>query len=86
MVHQVCYQCGYGDWFILCLLGKNMDPVFYSDIISELAFCFGSRFRMYGQRRSRSSYETTAIQKANNNSGETSRLEPVYDSVEGANP
>lgn len=57
-----------------------MDPVFYADIIAELAFCFGNR--LYGGRRSRSGYESTAIQKANNNSGETSRLEPVYDSVD----
>ncbi|CAL8126486.1 unnamed protein product [Orchesella dallaii] len=83
MVQRVSQQCGYGDWFLLCLLGKNMDPVFYADIISELAFCFGSGYRLYGRRTRNGGCESTTVQKTYDR---TSIIDPVYDTVEAPNP
>ncbi|CAG2160326.1 unnamed protein product [Oppiella nova] len=30
-------RCGYGDWFVLYLLGKNLDTMHYRDVIIELS-------------------------------------------------
>jgi hypothetical protein len=34
---QLSIHCNYGDWFVLHLLSKNLDPCHYKDIITCLA-------------------------------------------------
>lgn len=36
-VSRIVKRFGYGDWFILYLLGKNMNPIIYKDLIVELS-------------------------------------------------
>jgi len=33
----ILYRCGYGDWFVLHLLGKNLDTMHYRDVIIQLS-------------------------------------------------
>ena len=36
-VELVARKCQIGDWFVLLLLGKNIDPLVYKELISDLA-------------------------------------------------
>ena len=36
-VEQIADKCQIGDWFILYQLGKNIDPLIYKEVISDLA-------------------------------------------------
>lgn len=36
-VNRIVRRFGFGDWFILYLLGKNMNPQIYKELIIELA-------------------------------------------------
>lgn len=36
-ISRIVKRFGYGDWFILYLLGKNMNPIIYKDLIVELS-------------------------------------------------
>ena len=35
-VESICRESGYGDWFILYQLGKNMDPIIFKDFVNGL--------------------------------------------------
>lgn len=37
IVQRIVKRFGYGDWFVLYLLGKNMNPLIYKDLIIELS-------------------------------------------------
>jgi len=37
MIQDLSSKTGLGDWFLLCQLGKNIDPVIYREFIFELA-------------------------------------------------
>lgn len=37
VVSRITKHFGFGDWFILYLLGKNMNPIIYKDLIIELS-------------------------------------------------
>lgn len=37
LVSKIVKHFGFGDWFVLYLLGKNMNPLIYKDLIVELA-------------------------------------------------
>lgn len=37
LVSRIVKQFGFGDWFILYLLGKNMNPLIYKELILELS-------------------------------------------------
>ncbi|KAG6448968.1 hypothetical protein O3G_MSEX005805 [Manduca sexta] len=37
LVSRIVRKFGFGDWFILYLLGKNMNPIIYRDLIIELS-------------------------------------------------
>ncbi|XP_059051581.1 innexin inx2-like [Achroia grisella] len=37
IVSKLIKRFGYGDWFILYLLGKNMNPIMYKDLIIEIS-------------------------------------------------
>jgi len=39
-VETVAQKCQIGDWFVLLLLGKNIDPLVYKELISDLASRF----------------------------------------------
>lgn len=36
-VEQIADKCQIGDWFILYQLGKNIDPLIYKEVITDLA-------------------------------------------------
>jgi len=36
-VDTLCRQVDFGDWYFLYLLGKNMNPVYYAELIQALA-------------------------------------------------
>jgi len=36
-VDRLCRKIDFGDWFFLYLLGKNMNPIYYAEIITTLA-------------------------------------------------
>jgi len=36
-VDSIAQKCQIGDWFVLYQLGKNMDPLIYRELISDLA-------------------------------------------------
>jgi len=36
-VDNIAQKCQIGDWFVLYQLGKNIDPLIYREIISDLA-------------------------------------------------
>lgn len=36
-VEHIAEKCQIGDWFILYQLGKNIDPLIYKEVITELA-------------------------------------------------
>lgn len=36
-VTKIVNKFGFGDWFVLYLLGKNMNPIIYKELILELA-------------------------------------------------
>lgn len=42
-VSKIVKNIGFGDWFIVYLLGKNMNPIIYKDLILELSKELGSR-------------------------------------------
>jgi len=35
-VQGICRKCKLGDWFILYQLGKNIDPMIFREVMSEL--------------------------------------------------
>lgn len=37
IVSRIVKQFRFGDWFILYLLGKNMNPLIYKELIIELS-------------------------------------------------
>lgn len=37
LVSRIVKQFGFGDWFILYLLGKNMNPLIYKELVLELS-------------------------------------------------
>lgn len=37
VISRIVKRFGFGDWFILYLLGKNMNPIIYKDLIVELS-------------------------------------------------
>jgi innexin len=39
-VECVAQKCQIGDWFVLLMLGKNIDPLVYKELISDLASRF----------------------------------------------
>ena len=39
-VETVAQKCQIGDWFVLLLLGKNIDPLVYKELICDLASRF----------------------------------------------
>ena len=41
-VQAVCRQLQIGDWFVLYLLSKNIDPVVFKELVSELTHHFES--------------------------------------------
>jgi hypothetical protein len=36
-VEHIADKCQIGDWFILYQLGKNIDPLIYKEVITDLA-------------------------------------------------
>jgi len=42
-VDAVSNKCQIGDWFVLLLLGKNIDPLIYKELICDLASKFQGR-------------------------------------------
>jgi len=36
-VELVANKCNIGDWFLLYQLGKNIDPLIYKEVISDLS-------------------------------------------------
>lgn len=36
-IENIANKCQIGDWFILYQLGKNIDPLIYKEVISDLA-------------------------------------------------
>ncbi|XP_026499008.1 innexin inx2-like [Vanessa tameamea] len=43
VVAKIVKNFGFGDWFILYLLGKNMNPIIYKDLILELSKEVGNK-------------------------------------------
>lgn len=37
IVSRITKHFGFGDWFILYLLGKNINPIIYKDLITEIS-------------------------------------------------
>ena len=42
-VELVARKCQIGDWFVLCLLSKNIDPLAYKELICDLACLFDDK-------------------------------------------
>lgn len=42
-VSKIVKNIGFGDWFIVYLLGKNMNPIIYKDLILELSKELGNK-------------------------------------------
>ncbi len=36
-IESIAEKCQIGDWFVLYQLGKNIDPMIYKEVISDLA-------------------------------------------------
>lgn len=45
-IERIANECQIGDWFVLYQLGKNIDPLIFKDIISDLATRLPSKPRM----------------------------------------
>lgn len=36
-IEAIARRCQIGDWFVLYQLGKNIDPLIYKELVSDLA-------------------------------------------------
>ena len=62
-VAVVARECQIGDWFILCQMGKNMDPIAFSELITALS----ERFREDNAAKRSEIINTWAATEAKNN-------------------